>query len=101
MKTQRYLIGAWKDKSIFTKIKPSEVSLKEGCEVVLKKQKDGSFSGKTGAESCKSSFRGASFATSEVTIVPEKIVSWDQGWNDNGEQIWGATLAGYEFLKVK
>jgi len=97
----KMFVGAWKDKSIFANMTPAEVKLKEGCEVVLKKQKDGSFSGKTGAQTCKSSLRGASFATSEVTVVPGKIVSWDQGWNDKGEQVWGATLAGYEFVKVK
>jgi hypothetical protein len=97
----KLFVGAWKNKSIFDSMKPSEVILKEGCEVVLKKQKDGSFSGKTGAQTCKSSLRGASFATSEVTVVPGKIVSWDQGWDDKGEQVWGATLAGYEFVKVK
>lgn len=97
----KMFVGAWKDKSIFEKVKPSDVALKEGCEVVLKKQKDGSFSGKTGAQTCKSSLRGASFATSEVTVVPGKIVSWDQGWDDKGEQVWGATLGGYEFVKMK
>ena len=97
----KMFVGAWKDKSIFADMKPSEVMLKEGCEVVLKKQKDGSFSGKTGAQTCQSSLRGASFATSKVTVVPGKIVSWDQGWDDKGEQVWGATLGGYEFVKVK
>jgi len=97
----KIFVGAWKDKSIFADMKPSEVMLKEGCEVVLKKQKDGSFSGKTGAQTCQSSLRGASFATSKVTVVPGKIVSWDQGWDDKGEQVWGATLGGYEFVKVK
>ncbi len=93
-------IGAWKDKTPFEKMQPAEAQLKEGCEVVLIKQADGSFRGKTGDKTCKSSLRGASFATSEVSVSPGKIVSWDQGWDAAGEQVWGATEAGYVFLKT-
>ena len=93
-------IGAWKDNTPFTEMQPEEVQLKEGCEVVLVKQADGIFKGKTGEKTCASSLRGASFATSEVSVHPGKIVSWDQGWNEAGEQVWGATEAGYVFLKV-
>lgn len=92
-------VGAWKDKSAFAAMRPSDVRLKEGCEVVLEKQSNGTFSGKTGAKSCPSSLRGAAYATSEVTVLPGKIVSWDQGWNAAGEQVWGATAGGYEFVK--
>jgi len=27
--------------------------------------------------------------------------SWDQGFNEKGEQVWGATKGGYEFIKMK
>ena len=27
------------------------------------------------------------------------LASWDQGFNDRGEQVWGALKGGYEFIK--
>ena len=27
------------------------------------------------------------------------MTSWDRGWNDAGEQVWGAEDAGYVFLR--
>jgi hypothetical protein len=47
--------------------------------------------------------RGASYATSKVTIEEGLIISWDQGFNEEDEQVWGAVKGGYEFrgLPVK
>jgi hypothetical protein len=27
------------------------------------------------------------------------LLSWDQGFNDKKEQVWGATKGGYAFIK--
>lgn len=94
-------IGAWKTPSLFDGLSEGDYTLKAGCEVVLKKQADGTYSGSTGEKSCPSELRGASYATSKVTVHADKIVSWDQGFNADGEQVWGATLGGYEFVKLK
>ena len=32
--------------------------------------------------------------------VEDRIVSWDRGWNDDGEQVWGAEISGYVFMRV-
>jgi hypothetical protein len=45
--------------------------------------------------------KGASYATSEVVIYSDKLISWDRGWNDEGKQVWGAQKGGYVFLKQK
>jgi hypothetical protein len=29
------------------------------------------------------------------------MISWDQGWNDQGVQVWGAEKGGYEFLRAQ
>lgn len=65
------------------------------------KKSGNQFAGATGDKTCPSELRGASYATSKVTVYPDKIVSWDQGFNAQGAQVWGATQGGYEFLKVK
>lgn len=90
-------IGAWKKPDKFDQLSMEDLSLRKGCAVILTKQADGSYAGSTDGDSCESTLRGASYATSKVTIKEGLIVSWDQGFNDKGEQVWGATKSGYEF----
>lgn len=73
---------------------------RQGCSIFLKKQGK-SFSGSTPGKECLSSLRGATFATSEVTIHKDKVVSWDRGWDANDKQVWGAEKGGYFFIKAK
>ena len=49
---------------------------------------------------CISNLRGASYATSEVTIKNDRIFSWDRGLDTNDDQVWGAEKGGYIFLKI-
>jgi len=70
-----------------------------GCEVILKKKGKKSFSGGTVDKNCPSDLRGAQYASSIVTVTKDAMLSWDQGFNDKGEQVWGATKGGYLFLK--
>jgi hypothetical protein len=74
---------------------------KKGCSVILRKQSDGSFAGGTRGKQCPSDRKGAAYATSEVTITPERLLSWDRGYNEKDEQVWGAEKGGYEFIKSK
>lgn len=92
-------IGAWKEPARFEQLAPEALELREGCAVVLERQADGSFAGSTLGKECESTLRGASYATSQVTIREGLIVSWDQGFDHNGEQVWGAVKGGYEFRK--
>jgi CpeT protein len=91
--------GKFKTPEAFDKLKPAELSLREGCAVFLKKQKDGTFEGATQGIGCESTLRGAKYASSKVTVTKTELRSWDQGFNEKGEQVWGATKSGYEFIK--
>ncbi len=93
-------IGKWKDPKAFDSISPTELTIREGCAVLLQKISENAFAGATSPTDCKSSLRGATHATSKVEISPGKIASWDQGWNSEGEQVWGAEKGGYIFEKV-
>ncbi|HDR04273.1 MAG TPA: hypothetical protein ENN84_03365, partial [Candidatus Marinimicrobia bacterium] len=61
---------------------------------------DSTFIGNTKARQCGGSLRGAAYATSEVTITPSRLISWDRGFNSEGEQLWGAVKGGYIFDKI-
>jgi hypothetical protein len=93
------LVGDWQNPDSFNTLSMDILRLREGCAVILTKQQDGSYTGSTDSDSCKSTLRGAAYATSEVTIMPGKIVSWDRGFDASGVQVWGAEKGGYVFLK--
>lgn len=99
--------GGWKDKSKLDSLTFDKLTLRDGCSITLNysyslegDEIENSFSGSTGATSCPSSLRGASYATSEVVITADKLVSWDRGWDATGKQVWGAETGGYIFLKT-
>jgi hypothetical protein len=92
--------GQYKEKEPLATLSTDSLIPRSGCEIVLEVQGD-NFVGKTGDKTCPSNLRGASFATSEVTITPDKLLSWDRGWDATGKQVWGAEKGGYEFIKQK
>ncbi|WP_395053328.1 chromophore lyase CpcT/CpeT [Flavobacterium sp.] len=99
IKNEKDWIGKWKTPEAFDNLSENEIDKKEGCGVVLKRIGKNNFSGSTGNKTCPSELRGASYASSIVTVTPNSIVSWDQGYDKNDKQVWGAEKGGYEFLK--
>lgn len=77
------------------------IQLKDGCAVILNKNKDGFFVGSTDGKKCASDLRGASYASSIVTLKENELLSWDQGFDKDNKQVWGATKGGYVFKKIK
>lgn len=77
------------------------ISLKAGCSVFLRKDNEGFFTGSTRAKDCLSDRNGARYTVSEVMISADKMISWDKGFNERDEQVWGAELGGYIFIREK
>lgn len=72
---------------------------REGCSVILKQTARNRFEGSTEGKSCPSDRQGATYATSEVALTKNKLISWDRGYDKNDIQVWGATEGGYEFVR--
>jgi len=89
-------VGAWQDAGRFDSLNPDMLTPRPGCAILLRRSGD-RFIGSTLGSLCSSSLRGASFATSEVTITSSGLTSWDRGWAADGSQVWGAVKAGYRF----
>lgn len=100
LKNEKDWIGKWNTPEAFNKLPLDEIELKQGCEVVLKRIEKNKFEGQTGEKTCPSELRGASYATSKVTVLENQILSWDQGFDSNGKQVWGAEKGGYIFDKL-
>lgn len=93
--------GAWRDVGAFDEIAPEDLVERAGCAVHLAPSAPGVWTGSTIDDHCRSDFRGASYATSIITLTPDSIESWDRGWNDAGEQVWGAVTSGYVFDRIE
>lgn len=94
-------IGAHHDVSVFDSLNPADLIYRTGCTVYLEKFSDTEFRGGTLDDNCISTLRGAAYATTEVVIKPDMMISWDRGFNSEGEQVWGTDKGGYRFQKIK
>ena len=97
LKDQDNFIGKWKTPEFFDQFDKSILEEREGCTVYLKKIGKEEYKGSTLEDNCGSTLRGASYATSIVTVKDGVIISWDQGFDADGKQVWGATKGGYIF----
>ena len=101
IKNEKNWIGKWATPKAYDKLIETDIELKQGCQVTLRRVEKNKFVGSTGDKTCPSELRGASFANSKVTVLESQILSWDQGFDRDGKQVWGATKGGYEFIKMQ
>jgi len=90
-------IGTWNDAAFFNDFDTSILEERDGCAVMLAYISENHYAGSTQGKACRSSLRGASYATSKVVIQEGFISSWDQGFDAEDQQVWGATEGPYEF----
>lgn len=91
-------VRKYKTPDAFAAITPDSLLLRQGCAVNLRF--DGkAYTGGTDVGTCESNLRGAKYATSKVNIFNDRLESWDQGFDANNRQVWGATAGAYIFNK--
>lgn len=100
IKNEQKWIGKYKNPKAFEALSEKDLELKEGCEVIFKRQNDSVFIGKSGRKTCASELRGAEYSTSKITLYKGKILAWDQGFDKKNKQVWGATKGGYILEKI-
>lgn len=93
------VVGSWRDEDPLAELGPDDLELREGCSILMRRRGE-TFVGSTLATLCGSSLRGASYATSEVVVTPDGIVSWDRGFSADGLQVWGSSKGGYVFDRI-
>jgi len=92
--------GAWRQDEPLAALAPDKLESREGCSILLRRLDAATFEGGTAGKGCASNLREARYATSQVRISSDRMVSWDRGFNERDEQVWGAEKGGYEFLKL-
>lgn len=121
--------GAWKAPDLhFAHLTPADLELRDGCSIILHPVKHApseepaspvieggrtpqllngradpavpaEFEGATVGRACISTLAGAAYATSEVLVSEDRLVTWDRGFDAAGQQVWGATAGGYIFVR--
>lgn len=99
LKSDSLYIGGHRNTAVFNSLSPDGLELLDGCALSLH-YADGVFSGSTDGRACTNTWGAAQYATSEATLYPDSLISWDRGYNDSGEQVWGAETGGYHFVKM-
>jgi len=98
LKNPDFWINAQDDTFRLNRMRTDSLIKRNGCDIMLRRN-NRTFSGKTDYSTCPSEVRGAVFATSEVTLQKDKLVSWEKGFSPDGKQVWGAEKGGYIFLR--
>jgi hypothetical protein len=93
--------GAWKDPARLARITPANLQPREGCTLILRLQPDGSFKGGTTDKGCASDLRGATYATTQMNVSSQQIITWERGYNAGGAQVWGSIHGGHIFKKAE
>jgi CpeT protein len=95
--TDDALVGLCDDPSAFA-FAAEDFEERDGCGVIMT-WGDTGFEGGTNEEDCLSGLNGATYATAIVSLAPHMLTSWDRGFDDGGEQVWGAVDGAYEFVR--
>lgn len=93
--------GAYRDEQPLSGLSPEDLTIRQGCAITVSwDEEQRVFVGSTNGSDCQSDLRGASYATSEVLLRKDRLVTWDRGYDESGEQVWGAVKGGYIFDRV-
>ncbi len=91
------VVGGYERPELLAGISPQDLNLRIGCAVILTQISPNYFQGSTDNKTCLSQLRGATYAHSIVEITTAGIKSWDQGFDANDKQVWGAIDGPYVF----
>jgi hypothetical protein len=93
--------GKYSEAGFLGALTPDSLTVREGCSILLRRHCANMFVGSTVDQNCTSNLRGATYATSEVDIREDRVISWDRGFDADGNQVWGAETGGYVFMRVE
>lgn len=92
-------VGGCERPEVLDKISPDSLLLRRGCSIFIHKNSPEKYAGSTYGKLCHSSLKGASYSTSKVVVTKHEIDFWDQGWDAQDKQVWGAIKGPYQFVK--
>ncbi|WP_455169316.1 chromophore lyase CpcT/CpeT [Aegicerativicinus sediminis] len=100
LKDEAFWSNKWAMPKEFSKLKQEDLTEVSGCHITLKRIRPTYYQGKTEEMGCYDNLNGAMVSISELEVFDDKIITWDKGYNENGEQVWGSIHGGYIFDRV-
>jgi CpeT/CpcT family (DUF1001) len=91
--------NAWQRPESLKEVSPEQLVPREGCSILLVDEGD-ALRGSTVGQACPSELRGATYATSEVTVKDGTLFTWDRGYDAQNQQVWGSEHGPYRFERV-
>jgi hypothetical protein len=98
MDSAHWFTGLARIPKLGSKLKKENIEILPGCALTLKLIGE-TFIGETKKGACLNAWGKAKYATSEVEMAANQMISWDRGWDENHEHVWGAENGGYIFVK--
>jgi len=92
-------VGAWNNPELLNNISPAQLTLKPNCGLFFNDLGD-HFAGATQGTGCTATIPGVSYLTSESSIYPTYLTSWDLGYNSQGVCVMGP-YSPYKFDKLE
>lgn len=84
----------------YKSITNDDIQLKEGCDIWIILDDDGNYNGNTDGKNCVATFRGSSYVTTDFWVERKEVGSWERGWNEFDEQVWGSVRGYYIYKKI-
>lgn len=84
----------------YKSITEGDIIPKEGCDIWIRYNGRGIYNGSTDGNNCVATFRGSTHVTTDFWVKRREVGSWERGWNDNGEQVWGSERGYYIYKKI-
>lgn len=70
------------------------------CSVIIKPVGE-DYIGVTPVDGCPSRYRGATRITNRIRLHADGMDTWDRGFDQQGQQIWGADQEAYQFRRIR
>jgi hypothetical protein len=78
----------------------ADIKLKRGCDLDIRLRGDGVYGGQTDDKKCIATFRGSTYTTTDFWVYEDMVMSWERGWNDKDEHVWGSSKGHYFYKKI-
>jgi hypothetical protein len=77
-----------------------DLEYKQGCDIRIYKKFHTMYMGMTDGTNCVATFRGSVYVTSTFMVLPYGVVSWERGYDNNHNQVWGSQHGYYIYERV-
>jgi CpeT protein len=93
--------GVWRHPRPLNDLPFEKLIERKGCEMILKKQPDGSYHGGTEGKGCPGELRGAAYSISELSVSSDTLKTWQRGLDSEDKLVWGNSKGPYVLKKNK